>query len=59
MKDTYQRVREMSNNDLETVWEALGDQYWTEDDYNGDVTMTEWAELIYSEMCKRNLSRKE
>lgn len=58
MKPAYQRVQEMSNDFLVVVWDALENQYWTEDDYNGDVTMTEWANLVYSEMVRRRIPRK-
>lgn len=57
MKPAWKRLSEMSSADLKTVWESLKVLCWTEDDYNGDVSMTEWAKLVYSEMSMRGIPR--
>lgn len=60
MKHPYvvasKKVAAASNSDLKTIWDTLDKLQWTGDDYYADdVTMTEWAALIYSEMNRRGL----
>jgi len=50
------KVAAMPSADLKAIWNALGMQTWTSDDYyQDDITMTEWAALVYSEMNRRGL----
>ncbi len=54
------KLQAMSNEELSSVWDALGQITWNNDemyDKGAGITMNEWAEDVYSEMCIRGLPR--
>ncbi|MFA5311712.1 MAG: hypothetical protein WC375_00170 [Methanomassiliicoccales archaeon] len=50
----YQKLASMSDKDLETVWSCL-DKFNPSDMYDGEITMTEWANAVYVFMNQRGL----
>lgn len=52
-----QRVKKMSDLDLETTWNAIknGGLRNCENNYINGITCDEWMELVYSEISIRNL----
>jgi hypothetical protein len=61
--NTYQkvsnRVMKMDLNTLETIWESLKTiKYFEKDIYEGNMTMGEWVEMIYSEISYRKMDQK-
>jgi hypothetical protein len=48
------KLEKMSDEDIKTVWNAL-DTFDANEKYDGNMTMTDWASLVYSEVSRRGL----
>lgn len=55
--NVVEKVQNMSNTNLQIVWNALCTQRWGSSDmHSAGISMDDWANLIYSEMNHRGLS---
>lgn len=59
MRALIERVKAMSDNDIMIIWRALR-HYDPHDYYDKEqqITMDQWAEIIYSERSQRGLPLK-
>ncbi len=58
--DIIVKVRSMSRQDLTTTWLALSQQqFGSTDMYDAEhnITMDDWANTVYGEMCRRQIPR--
>jgi len=53
-----EKLNAMSDDDLRTVWRSLANSYWRSDEmFTDTISMNDWAQNVYAEMCRRNLPR--
>ena len=53
MDKLIEKAKNMSNENLQIVWQCLSGN--TRGYLSDGITMEQWAEVIYSEMSRRNL----
>lgn len=56
MQDAYQFLSSQSDTSILIIWNALFPVYdWYEIIQPYDITVEDWAELVYSELSKRGI----